>query len=130
MIRDEKIHLIPHGIDFDFFKPSNFSELIKKYDLSKLNDKKIILYVGRISQRKGIDILVKAFSRVARELNKKKKYPAVIYIHPWEFDLYHPRIKSIVWYNYYRLHTTEWKFKKLLKEFKFISIRDWMENEM
>lgn len=68
-------------------------------------------------------------SYAIKKINEKK-HPAVIYTHPWEFDLHHPRINSIVWYNYYRLHTTERKFNKLLKEFKFISIRDWIENEM
>ena len=60
----------------------------------------------------------------------QQNFPAVCYIHPWEFDLNHPRIKSIGWYNYYRLHVTEKKFKKLIKEFRFISIRKWMDNEI
>ena len=60
----------------------------------------------------------------------QQNFPAVCYTHPWEFDLNHPRIKSIGWYNYYRLHVTEKKFKKLIKEFRFISIRKWMENEI
>jgi len=61
-----------------------------------------------------------------KKINKKGS-PAVCYTHPWEFDLNHPRINSIVWYNYYRLNATEKKFKKLLRDFKFTSIRDWIE---
>jgi len=60
----------------------------------------------------------------------KKKHPAIIYTHPWEFNPNNPRINSIVWYNYYRLNTTEKKFRKLLNDFQFTSIRDWMENEL
>ena len=63
-----------------------------------------------------------------RKINRKG-FPAVCYTHPWEFDLNHPRIKSIVWYNYYRLNSTEKKFKKLIRDFKFTSIRDWIERE-
>ncbi|MFX1451363.1 MAG: glycosyltransferase family 4 protein [Promethearchaeota archaeon] len=67
-ISDENIHYIPHGIDFNYFKPSDPEELIKKYNLSHLKNKKIILYVGRIAKRKGIDILIKAFSLLKKEL--------------------------------------------------------------
>ena len=63
-----------------------------------------------------------------RRINKKD-HPAICYIHPWEFDLAHPRIKSIIWTNYYRLHVVEKRFRKLLKDFKFTSIRNWIENE-
>ena len=64
-----------------------------------------------------------------RSINRKN-HPAIIYTHPWEFDPYHPRINSIVWYNYYRLNATEKKFRHLLNDFKFTSIQNWIENEM
>jgi len=70
----------------------------------------------------------KLISYGIKKINKKG-FPAVCYIHPWEFDLNHPRINSIVWYNYYRLNATEKKFKKLLRDFKFTSIRDWIERK-
>ncbi|OLS14500.1 MAG: polysaccharide deacetylase [Promethearchaeota archaeon CR_4] len=63
-----------------------------------------------------------------RQINKTRN-PAILYTHPWEFDPNHPRINSIVWYNYYRLSSTEKKFEKLLSKFKFTSIRNWLENE-
>lgn len=50
--------------------------------------------------------------------------PATCYIHPWELDSKQPRIKELEWYHYYRLSSTEQKFKKLLHDFKFESIRD------
>ena len=61
-------------------------------------------------------------------LNRKNK-PAIIYTHAWEYDLEHPRVNSIIWYNYYQLKSTKKKFLKLIKDFKFISIKDWIENE-
>jgi polysaccharide deacetylase family protein (PEP-CTERM system associated) len=50
-------------------------------------------------------------------------HPAIIYVHPWEFDLEQPRVKEVKGGHYYRLSSTERKFKKLLKDFKFDSIR-------
>ena len=63
-ISEDKIHLIPNGIDTNHFKASDPTSNIKKYNLQ---GKKIILYVGRINERKGIDVLVKAFSKLKDE---------------------------------------------------------------
>lgn len=51
--------------------------------------------------------------------------PVVFYIHPWEFDPMQPKIKELEWHHYFRLDTTENKFKKLLNDFKFTSIHEW-----
>ena len=58
-----------------------------------------------------------------KKINKMGK-PAVIYIHPWEFDPKQPRIKELNWYHYYNLSNTEKKFKRLLKDFEFTSIKE------
>jgi polysaccharide deacetylase family protein (PEP-CTERM system associated) len=58
-----------------------------------------------------------------KKINKMSK-PAIIYVHPWEFDPKQPRINNLKFGHYYRLSTTERKFKKLLKDFKFSSIMD------
>ncbi len=68
-ISEKKIHYIPHGIDTNHFKPSDPSQIILKYNLQKLEDKKIVLYVGRISERKGVEILIKAFSILIKEIS-------------------------------------------------------------
>jgi polysaccharide deacetylase family protein (PEP-CTERM system associated) len=57
----------------------------------------------------------------------KMGQPAVIYIHPWEFDPKQPRIKELEWHHYYRLGSTEKKFRKLLKDFKFKYIKEALE---
>jgi polysaccharide deacetylase family protein (PEP-CTERM system associated) len=65
------------------------------------------------------------FINLAMKKINKMGQPAVIYVHPWEFDLEQPRIKELKWYHYYWLSSTERKFKKLLKDFKFSSIQEW-----
>ena len=61
--------------------------------------------------------------KAIKKINKVSQ-PAIFYIHPWEFDTKQPRIKEFEWYHYYRLGSTESKFKKLLTDFKFSAIKD------
>ncbi len=63
-----------------------------------------------------------------KKINKMSQ-PAILYIHTWEFDSKQPRINSLKQGHYYRLSTTEKKFKRLLKDFEFTSIRAWLEHE-
>ena len=56
-----------------------------------------------------------------KKINKMGQ-PAIFYIHPWEFDPKQPRIDELKGHHYYNLHRTEKKFKKLLKDFKFVSV--------
>ena len=63
------------------------------------------------------------FIKHAIKIINKMNQPAIIYIHPWEFDPEQPRISDHKWYHYYRLSKTEQKFRKLLKDFKFTSVR-------
>lgn len=67
-------------------------------------------------------------SHAIRKINKGN-YPAVCYLHPWELDPEQPRVSSLKWYHYHRLHSTEKKFKKLVRDFKFISTRSWIDHE-
>ena len=55
-----------------------------------------------------------------------KNQPVVFYIHPWELDPKQPRIKELEWYHYHRLESTERKFRKILRDFKFMSIEEFM----
>ena len=57
-----------------------------------------------------------------RKINKQNQV-AVCYIHPWELDHQHPRIPSLAWYHYWRLSSTERKFRQLLRDFQFTSVR-------
>lgn len=62
-----------------------------------------------------------------KKINKINKV-FVCYLHPWELDPGHPRIKNLKWYHYYHLKTLEKKFIKLVNDFQFISIQEWMSN--
>jgi polysaccharide deacetylase family protein (PEP-CTERM system associated) len=64
------------------------------------------------------------FINLALKKINKMGQPAIVYAHPWEFDFGQPRVNSLKQGHYYRLSTTEEKFKKLLKDFKFGSIKD------
>jgi polysaccharide deacetylase family protein (PEP-CTERM system associated) len=62
-----------------------------------------------------------------RHINKEG-HPAVIYLHPWEFDPEQPRISDAPWLSRFRhyinLHRTESRLRALLGEFKFGPIED------
>lgn len=68
-VKEDRIKLLPNGID-----PSEFENLPprcsfkKKYGLN--SDQKLILYLGRIHESKGLDLLVKAFTGLTRELDE------------------------------------------------------------
>ena len=66
------------------------------------------------------------FIRHAIKKNNRANQPVTCYIHPWELDPKQPRINQLKWFHYYRLHSTEKKFKKLVKDFNFTSIKNWM----
>ncbi len=58
-----------------------------------------------------------------KKINQKNE-KTIFYIHPWELDPDQPRDNKIKWFHYYNLSNTEKKFKKLLKDFKFTSIKE------
>jgi glycosyltransferase involved in cell wall biosynthesis len=64
----EKITIIPNGIDL-----SEYAELPPKGSFKKKfnipEDRKLILYLGRIHKTKGIDFLVKAYAHLIKETN-------------------------------------------------------------
>jgi glycosyltransferase involved in cell wall biosynthesis len=71
MLAEEYIHgtpsfVVPLGLDIDEYvhRPVK-GKLFSRFP--ELNGKKIILYLGRINFKKGLDILVSAFAVVARE---------------------------------------------------------------
>ena len=69
-VPEEKIAIIPNGIDL-----SEYAELPSKGAFKKKfnipEDKKIILYLGRIHKIKGIDFLVKTYTYLINEMNFK-----------------------------------------------------------
>jgi glycosyltransferase involved in cell wall biosynthesis len=67
-VPDEKIAIIPNGIDL-----SEYANLPPKGSFKKRfnipEEKKIILYLGRIHRMKGIDFLIKAYAHLIKKSN-------------------------------------------------------------
>jgi len=62
-----KLINIPHGI-FDFYKDTNISKKEARKRLNINQEAPVILCFGNIREYKGVDILIKAFSLVKKEL--------------------------------------------------------------
>lgn len=63
-IEPNKVKVIPNGIESDIFFPKNRDEIKEKLKLN-LNER-IVLCVARLSAEKGVDKLIKAFSKLKR----------------------------------------------------------------
>ena len=63
-------------------------------------------------------------------INKVEKQPFMFYIHPWEVDHYQPRIDGAGFLSNFRhyvnLEKTMGRLEQLIKDFKFISISDFV----
>jgi glycogen(starch) synthase len=67
-IEEEKIHVIYNGVDVEKFKPRpNRAELRREFGLDE--DKKVVLFVGRLYHRKGLDVLLRSVSHVLKEFS-------------------------------------------------------------
>ena len=68
-------------------------------------------------------------SRIIRSMNGRGR-PAIVYLHPWEMDPDHPRVPGIparrTWYHYHGLSRAVAKYERLLREFEFQSIKQYM----
>lgn len=61
----QNVQFIPNGIDFSKFKNSKKIDVRKKHSIPK--EKRIILYVGRISFEKRLDVLLSAFKKISEK---------------------------------------------------------------
>jgi glycosyltransferase involved in cell wall biosynthesis len=67
-VPEEKIAIIPNGIDLsEYVNLPPKGAFKKKFNIPE--DRKIILYLGRIHKIKGIDILIKAYAYLRNEIN-------------------------------------------------------------
>jgi polysaccharide deacetylase family protein (PEP-CTERM system associated) len=66
--------------------------------------------------------------RALKSINEKENKPFIFYLHPWEIDFEQPRIKEVRlrsrFRHYVNLNKTESRFRKLLEDFQFSSIRE------
>ena len=70
----QRAHMLSYGAKHNkIFQGPNASLVDKAYDDSKvmpeINDKKVILYLGRLVRYKGADYLIKAFAKIEKERN-------------------------------------------------------------
>jgi glycosyltransferase involved in cell wall biosynthesis len=68
-VPEEKVEVIPNGIDLSEYADLPPKGCFKK-KFSINDDEKIVLYIGRIHQSKGLSLLAEAFSIVLKELEK------------------------------------------------------------
>ena len=69
-VESTRMLVVPNGVD-----PADFSKIPDKGDFKRefsLNADNMILYLGRIDKRKGIDILIKACSRLFKQRENAK----------------------------------------------------------
>jgi len=70
-IEEEKIHVIYNGVDINKFKPRlDRAKLRREFGLEE--EKKIVLFVGRLYHRKGLEILLRSIPPVLQEFNDVK----------------------------------------------------------
>ncbi len=60
-ISEDRVEVIYNGIDEEFFKPTYNKEILLKYGIDP--DSPYILFVGRITRQKGLDLLLEVFER-------------------------------------------------------------------
>jgi glycosyltransferase involved in cell wall biosynthesis len=108
-IPDDKIKFIPHGIDIVPFK--NFER--------KKSDKIRFGFIGTILPAKGVDILVKAFSRI-----KDKRLELMIYgrLFPYRDFEYYPRHLERLSKNKNIRFMNEFDYKDISRVFSEIDI--------
>jgi phosphatidylinositol alpha-1,6-mannosyltransferase len=70
-IDKNKIHVIYNGVDIERFKPRpNRAELRREFGLEE--DKKTVLFVGRLYHRKGIDTMLRSVPPILKEFSNVK----------------------------------------------------------
>lgn len=60
----KKLHMVPYGTSPVAVSKKDVAGVEKKYDLK---NKKVLYFIGRLVDRKGIDILIEAFSQISKD---------------------------------------------------------------
>jgi glycosyltransferase involved in cell wall biosynthesis len=70
-VREDNIAILPNGIDMsEYVGLPPKGSFKRKFGI--IEEKKVILYLGRINKTKGIDLLVKAYSKLVRDMELSK----------------------------------------------------------
>ncbi|MFC1980924.1 glycosyltransferase [Chloroflexota bacterium] len=69
--RQSKIEIVPNGVDpREFENIPGRGEFRKKYGLD--GNHRIVLYLGRVHESKGLDLLIRAFASLSREMDSAR----------------------------------------------------------
>ena len=60
-----RIHIIPNGVDLEFFKPYDSHEARRRLELPE--DKSLVVTIGAIEPRKGLHVLIRAAGAILRD---------------------------------------------------------------
>ena len=71
-VQKDRIRVIPNGVDTDYFKPEDKNHARTSLDIppEQLN----VLFVGNLIRRKGVDWLIKSFSKVCEAIPQATLY--------------------------------------------------------
>jgi glycosyltransferase involved in cell wall biosynthesis len=94
MDKDElkKVELVYNGVDTSYFKPEKSELLIKTFKIEPEN--KLIGYIGLITERKGIEYLIKAFEKVKQEYKRCKLI--IIGSYKKEDEFYYKKLLELI----------------------------------
>ena len=85
--------------------------------------------IGNVAIAGGFHLRFLPYFYIKYGLNKinKKNNSFIFYIHPKDLDPNMPKIHEYAWHYYYNLKGATKKFEKILKDFEFISARDFFK---
>ena len=88
-----------------------------------------ISIIGNIPIAGGFHLRFLPYTYIKYGLRKfnKNNNSFIFYIHPKDLDPKMPKLQDYQWHYYYNLKNALKKFEKILKDFKFISVKDYLE---
>ena len=85
--------------------------------------------IGNVPIAGGFHLRFLPYFYIKYGLNKinENGNPFMFYIHPKDLDPNMPKIKEYGWHYYYNLNGATKKFKKVLEDFKFITVKEFLK---
>jgi len=107
--------------------PSIEDSKSKLIEIPMATDK--IPIIGNIPIAGGFYLRFLPYFYIKYGLNKinKNNNPFIFYIHPKDLDPEMPKINEYAWHHYYNLKGATTKFERILKDFEFCSVEDFLK---
>ncbi|MBE0409696.1 MAG: glycosyltransferase family 4 protein [Anaerolineales bacterium] len=87
-VRDDLVAIAPHGVDTLFFQPSKNSTPMRR-KLGLQDDEQVLLFVGFITRRKGLETLIKALPLI-------QPTPRLLILGKWRSQTYRREVFSLL----------------------------------